>query len=89
MLIYTSALCTLHVGLLPHGDWDPQSTYEPASLDAFKQCIKAQAQVILPQGYAKSGSMDRPVIISDVLTTLSLRWLLLKQLSYSQGGNRS
>ena len=29
MLLYPSALCTSHVGLLSHGDWVPQSTYEP------------------------------------------------------------
>jgi len=30
MILYTRALCTSHVGQLPHGDWDPQCTYEPA-----------------------------------------------------------
>jgi hypothetical protein len=54
-----------------------------ASLHIFKQCIKAQLSVLLPLGYAKSGSMDRPVIISDVLTKQSLRLSFLKQFSYS------
>ena len=55
-----------------------------ALLHIFKQYINVQASVLLPPGYANSGSMDRPVIVSDVLTQLSLRWLLLMQRSFSE-----
>jgi hypothetical protein len=54
-----------------------------APLHIFKQYIQAQASVLLPPGYAKSGPMDIPVITSDFLTKQSLKWLLLRQLSYS------
>jgi len=38
MPLYTSALFSSHVDLLPYVDWDPQSNYEPASSEPMTTC---------------------------------------------------
>ena len=50
---------------------------------------KVSASVLFPPGYVKPGSMNRSVITCDAIIKLSLRWLLLRQLSECKIGNCS
>jgi len=50
----------------------------------FQQRTKRHKDLLLlPPGYIQSGSMYRPVIVSDVLIEPSIIWFLLRQLIIS------